>query len=48
VSTTECTPSDSIAELPVNPKAINFVTAIKPFPTNAAKMTFLEEAAAIY
>jgi hypothetical protein len=36
VSTSEWTPSDSIAELPVNAAAMNFVIAIRPLPTIAA------------
>jgi hypothetical protein len=36
-----------MAELLVTKKAINFVSAIRKFPINAAKMTFLEDADAI-
>src|SRR5690606_25946217 len=35
-STTECTPSEIIAELPVNAAATNFATAIRVFPAKAA------------
>jgi hypothetical protein len=42
VSTSECTPSESIAELPVNAAATNFVEAIKRLPASAAYITDLE------
>ena len=39
VSTTEWMASLNMAELPVMPEAINLVTAIRPLPARAAKMT---------
>ena len=38
-------PSESMAELPVIEAAMNLVTAMRLFPTSAATMTFLDEAA---
>ena len=35
-------PSESIAEDPVNPAAINLQTAMRLFPTSAAYITFFD------
>ena len=35
--------SDTMAELPVIHAATNLVSAIRVFPANAAKMTFVDE-----
>jgi hypothetical protein len=42
VSTTEWMPSESIAELPVNAAATNFVVAIRRFPIIAAKIAVID------
>ena len=44
VSTTECMPSETIAELPVKAAAMNFVMAIRRFAPSAVYIAGLEEA----
>ena len=42
-STSECTPSLSIAELPVTAAATNLVTAMATLPASATRITTREE-----